>query len=154
LDDSANKRLVIPQAFLAVDAILDIYINITSGLVVYPKMILKRINEELPFMATENILMQCVKNGGDRQELHEIIREYSMQAGEQVKVHGNPNNLIELIKEDKRFSISVNELEVTLQPKNFIGRSSEQTVEFIDQHIQPILDQNKDILGYTSVMKV
>jgi adenylosuccinate lyase len=154
LDDSANKRLVIPQGFLAVDAVLNIYINVTSGLVVYPKMIEKRISEELPFMATENILMQCVKNGGDRQELHEVIREFSMMAGEQVKVHGKSNNLIDLIKADERFLISDDELSKTLKSENFIGRAAEQTSEFIEQVIQPILQQNADQLGYKVDMKV
>ncbi|MEA5003865.1 MAG: adenylosuccinate lyase, partial [Christensenella sp.] len=118
LDDSANKRLVIPQGFLALDAILNIYLNVTSGMVVYPKVIEKRINEELPFMATETILMDAVKRGGDRQELHEKIREYSMIAGRRVKEEGKSNNLIELIKEDAAFHMSAEEIDAIMDPKN------------------------------------
>ncbi len=154
LDDSANKRLVMPQSFLAVDAILGIYINVTQSLVVYEKMIEARLMSELPFMATENILMQCVKNGGDRQELHELIREYAMQAGEQVKVYGKPNNLIELIKNDKRFTVSGEELDRMLEPKNFIGRADKQTEEFIAEEVSPILQKHADLLGLSVDMKV
>jgi len=154
LDDSANKRLVMPQGFLAVDAILNIYINVTRGLVVYPKMIEKRIMSELPFMATENILMHCVKNGGDRQELHELIREYSMKAGEQVKVYGKDNNLISLIIEDNRFSITSEEIEDMLKPKNFVGRAPEQVAEFIEKEIDPILSRHEELLGVEAEMKV
>ena len=154
LDDSANKRLVMPQSFLAIDAILSIYMNVTQGLVVYEKMIKKRLGEELPFMATENILMQCVKNGGDRQELHELIREYSMKAGEQVKVFGQPNNLIDLIKEDERFTVSKDELDDMLMPEKFIGRADKQTEEFIEAEVIPILKKHTDLLGMTSEMKV
>ncbi len=154
LDDSANKRLVMPQSFLAIDAILDIYMNVTQGLVVYEKMIAKRLAEELPFMATENILMQCVKNGGDRQELHELIREYSMKAGEQVKVYGQPNNLIDLIKSDKRFTVDAQELDAMVDPKNFIGRADRQTEEFITEEVSPILKKHESLLGLSAELSV
>ena len=136
------------------DIILNIYINVTSGLVVYPKMIEKRIMGELPFMATENILMHCVKNGGDRQALHELIRDYSMMAGEQVKVYGKENNLIDLIKKDENFTISDSEIEKTLKPENFIGRSAEQVEEFIYDSIDPILKRHRKLIGYNADMKV
>src|SRR5690606_33224429 len=121
LDDSANKRLSIPQAFLAIDAILIIWNNVLDGMVVYPKIIEKRIKEELPFMATEYIIMEGVKNGGDRQELHELIREHSMEAARQVKMEGMPNDLVERILADERFNIDKEKLQQVLDPKNFIG---------------------------------
>ncbi len=141
LDDSANKRLVIPQGFLAMDAVLSIYLNVTSGMVVYPKVIEKRINEELPFMATETILMEAVKRGGDRQELHEKIREYSMQAGMRVKQEGLNNNLIDLIKEDGAFAMSAQEIDAIMDPKNFIGLADVQVEDFIGAEVEPVLSQ-------------
>ncbi len=139
LDDSANKRISVPEAFLAIDAILNIYINVASGLVVYPKVITKHVMDELPFMATENIMMEAVKRGGDRQELHELIRTHSMEAGKRVKVDGEKNDLIERIAGDARFGMTLEELNSVLEPKNYIGRSPEQVVEFIANEVTPIL---------------
>lgn len=154
LDDSANKRLSVPEAFLAVDAILDIYINVVDGLVVYPKVIRQRIMSELPFMATEIILMEGVKRGGDRQELHEKIRVHSMEAGKQVKIEGKPNDLIDRILKDESFKMTEEEIMSILEPENFIGRAPEQTEEFINEYIKPILDNNKDILGKKAELNV
>lgn len=154
LDDSANKRLSIPEAFLAVDAVLEIYMNVMDGLVVYPKVINQRIMSELPFMATEMILMEGVKRGGDRQELHEKIRVHSMEAGKQVKIEGKPNDLIERIIQDDSFKMSESEIMSILKPENFIGRSAEQVDEFINNYIQIILDNNSDILGKTVKLNV
>lgn len=154
LDDSANKRLSVPEAFLAVDAILDIYINVVDGLVVYPKVIRQRIMSELPFMATEIILMEGVKRGGDRQELHEKIRVHSMEAGKQVKIEGKPNDLIDRILKDESFKMTEEEIMSILEPENFIGRAPEQTEEFINEYIKPILDNNKDILGKKAELSV
>lgn len=139
LDDSANKRISVPEAFLAIDAILNIYINVASGLVVYPKVITKHVMDELPFMATENIMMEAVKRGGDRQELHELIRTHSMEAGKRVKVDGEKNDLIERIAGDARFGMTLEELNSVLEPKNYIGRSPEQVVEFLANEVTPIL---------------
>ncbi len=147
LDDSANKRISVPEAFLAVDAILNIYINISEGLVVYPKVIEQRILKELPFMATENILMQAVKKGGDRQELHEKIRVHSMAAAKVVKEEGKDNDLIERIVSDKSFNITKEEIEKVLKPINFVGRAPKQTEEFIEQYVNPVILQNKDEIG-------
>ena len=147
LDDSANKRISVAEAFLATDAILEIYINIVDGLVVYPEVIKKRIYSELPFMATENIMMQAVKKGGDRQELHEKIREYSMIAGANVKQKGLENNLIDLIAEDSSFMLDIDELKAIMKPESYIGRAPEQTQEFIENDIKPILEENKELLG-------
>ena len=147
LDDSANKRIVIAQAFLSVDAILNLYMNISENLVVYDKIIAKHIAAELPFMATENIIMECVKAGGDRQDLHERIRVLSMQASKNVKLNGKENNLIELVKNDKLFQAIWDKLDEILDPKNFIGRSSEQVEEFISQEIDPILSKHEQLLG-------
>lgn len=154
LDDSANKRLVIPQAFLAVDSILGIMINVTSGMVVYEKMIRRHVDQELPFMATENILMEAVKRGGDRQELHERIRVYSMEAGKRVKEEGLDNNLIELIRQDKEFRLSEAEIAELLDPVNFIGRAPEQVEEFLEGHVNPVLKSNADILDMEVELKV
>jgi len=143
LDDSANKRISLPEAFLAVDAILNIYNNIADGIVVYPKIIRKRILEELPFMATENILMEAVKRGGDRQVLHERIRVHSMEASKMVKEEGKPNDLIKRIADDPLFDISLEELDKVLAPENYIGRSKEQVEEFLSQHVLPVLKKNK-----------
>ncbi|HEY3378460.1 MAG TPA: adenylosuccinate lyase [Armatimonadota bacterium] len=138
LDDSANKRISIPEAFLSVDAILNLYMNVTGGLVVYPKVIAKHLDEELPFMATENIMMEAVKRGGDRQELHERIRVHSMEAGKQVKVEGKPNDLIERIANDAIFGLTMDDLRTVLEPNLYIGRSPEQVVEFIEEYIAPL----------------
>ena len=147
LDDSANKRIVIAQAFLAVDAVLNLYMNISENLVVYEKVIAKHIAAELPFMATENIMMECVKAGGNRQELHERIRVLSMQAARNVKEEGKDNNLIELIRQDEMFKPVRDRLEGILDAKNFIGRSPEQVEEFISAEIDPILQAHADELG-------
>lgn len=154
LDDSANKRISIPEAFLAVDGILDLYLNVVDGLVVYPKVIEKHLMQELPFMATENIMMDAVKAGGDRQELHEKIRTLSMEAGRNVKEKGQENNLLELIAADPSFKMSLNELRASMDPKKYIGRSKEQTEEFILDVIQPILDFNQNDLGLKAEIKV
>lgn len=154
LDDSANKRLSVPEAFLAVDGILDLYLNVVDGLVVYPKVIEKRLMSELPFMATENIMMDAVKAGGDRQELHEKIRTLSMQAGKNVKEEGLDNNLLELIAADPAFNMTLEELQKTMDPKKYTGRSEEQVEEFIGEVIQPILEENKDLLGLTAEINV
>ena len=139
LDDSANKRLSVAEGFLAVDAILNIYMNVASGLVVYPKVIHNRIMSELPFMATENILMDAVKAGGDRQELHELIREHSMEAGKVVKEHGGENDLIERIIADPAFNLSREDIEGILKPENYIGRCESQVTEFIAEYVDPAL---------------
>ncbi|MGL4976688.1 MAG: adenylosuccinate lyase [Cetobacterium sp.] len=154
LDDSANKRLALPQAFLAVDAMLIIWKNILEGLVVYPKMIEKHIMAELPFMATEYIIMEGVKKGGDRQELHELIRVHSMEAGKQVKVEGLENDLIERIINDPLFDIDRDKLMKILDPKNFIGFASEQVVDFLEVEVNPILEKNKELLGMDTDLKV
>ena len=154
LDDSANKRLSLPQAFLAVDAILIIWNNIMEGLVVYDKIIEKHIMSELPFMATEYIIMECVKAGGDRQELHERIRVHSMEAGKQVKVEGKDNDLIDRIVNDDYFKLDKAKLLSILEPKNFIGFAPEQTEKFIDIEIKPILEKYKNLLGMDSELKV
>jgi len=154
LDDSANKRLSIPEGFLSIDGILDLYLNVVDGLVVYPKVIEKRLLSELPFMATENILMEAVKHGGDRQELHERIRELSMEAGKRVKVEGKDNNLLELISADPVFNLSEDKLKEAMNPKLYVGRSSEQVVEFIDEYISPILEKFSADLGEKPDIKV
>ena len=146
LDDSANKRIAIPEAFLACDAILNIYINVSGGLVVYPKVIERRLMEELPFMATENIMMDAVKNGGDRQELHERIRELSMEAAAVVKQQGGKNDLIERIAKEPMFGMSLEDLQKVLEPKNFVGRAPQQVEEYITEQVKPVLDENKDSL--------
>lgn len=154
LDDSANKRLSIPQAFLAVDAILNIYSNIATNMVVYDKMIAKRVNSELPFMATERILMAAVQKGGDRQELHERIREHSMEAGKQVKVEGKENDLLERIKNDNAFASVKDSLENIVDSKLFIGRCEKQVDEFIAHSVAPVLDKYEDLLGDEGIVKV
>lgn len=154
LDDSANKRLSLPQAFLAIDAILIIWKNVLDGLVVYPKMIEKRIMSELPFMSTEYIIMECVKNGGDRQELHERIRVHSMEAGKMVKIEGKENDLIERILNDKYFNLDKERLLEILSPKNFIGFASEQTEEFVNIEVKPILEKYRDKLGMEAALRV
>ena len=154
LDDSANKRLSIPEGFLAIDGILDRYLNVVDGLVVYPKVIEKRLMAELPFMATENIMMDAVKAGGDRQELHEKIRQLSMEAGKNVKVNGLDNNLLELIAADPAFNMSLEDLKASMDPTKYTGCAKMQVEEFINNEIQPVLDENKDLLGLTAEINV
>lgn len=154
LDDSANRRIVNAQAFLALDGILNIYLNVSENLVVYEKVIAKHIAAELPFMATENIMMECVKAGGNRQDLHERIRVLSMQAGKNVKENGKENNLIELIKSDKIFSAVHGKIDEILDAKKFIGRAPSQVVEFIEAEVKPILEENNHILGQKGDVKV
>lgn len=154
LDDSANKRLSVPEGFLAIDGILDLCLNVVDGLVVYPKVIEKRLMAELPFMATENIMMDAVKMGGDRQELHERIRELSMEAGRQVKVEGKENNLLDLIAEDPMFNLTREELEKTMDPTKYVGRCPQQVVEFVEECISPILEEYRDEVGKTAQINV
>jgi adenylosuccinate lyase len=154
LDDSANKRISIPEAFLAVDSILNLYHNVASGLVVYERMIERHIQQELPFMATENILMEAVKRGGDRQDLHEKIRRYSMEAGRNVKEFGKENNLIELISNDPSFKLSKEEIEAILNPKKFVGRAPYQVQEYYDEYVKPILEKYKDELNFESQVDI
>ena len=154
LDDSANKRLSVPEGFLAIDGILDLCLNVVDGLVVYPKVIEKHMMAELPFMATENIMMDAVKAGGDRQELHERIRELSMEAGKTVKVEGKDNNLLELIAADPAFNLSLEDLQRSMDPKKYIGRAKEQTERFVNTVVQPILDSHKELLGVKAEINV
>ena len=154
LDDSANKRLSIPEGFLAVDGILDLCLNVVDGLVVYPKVIHKRLMAELPFMATENILMDAVKAGGDRQELHERIRELSMEAAKNVKAEGKENNLLELIAADPSFSLTMEELEDAMDPAKYVGCAPHQVDVFLEQVVNPILEENRDLLGMTAEIHV
>lgn len=154
LDDSANKRLSIPEGFLAIDGILDLCLNVVDGLVVYPKVIEKRLMSELPFMATENIMMDAVKAGGDRQELHEKIRELSMEAGRNVKVEGRENNLLELIAADPAFNLTYEDLQKTMEPSRYVGRSKEQTETFIQKTVKPVLDSHSEMLGIKAEIHV
>ena len=154
LDDSANKRLSIPEGFLAIDGILDLCLNVVDGLVVYPKVIEKHMMAELPFMATENIMMDAVKAGGDRQELHERIRELSMEAGRTGKVEGKDNDLLERIAADPAFNLTIEELRKSMEPSRYVGRAKEQTVTFIEKTVQPVLDAHKDMLGMTAEINV
>jgi adenylosuccinate lyase len=154
LDDSANKRIAVAEGFLGVDAILNIMLNVTAGLVVYPKVIRKRVMAELPFMASENIMMDAVKRGGDRQALHERIREHAMAAGKRVKEEGLDNDLIERIASDPMFGISADEIGEILVPEKYTGRSAQQVREYINEYINPLLDANKDILGETAQINV
>ena len=154
LDDSANKRLSVPEGFLAIDGILDLYLNVVDGLVVYPKVIEAHLMRELPFMATENIMMDAVKAGGDRQELHERIRELSMEAGKNVKEKGLDNNLLELIASDDAFNLSLEDLQKTMDPSKYVGRSKEQVEAFLKNVIRPILDENKELLGVKAEINV
>ena len=154
LDDSANKRLSIPEGFLAIDGILDLCLNVTDGLKVYPKVIEKHLMAELPFMATENIMMDAVKAGGDRQELHERIRELSMEAGRNVKEEGKDNNLLELIAADPAFNLTLNELKQSMHPSRYIGRSKEQVERFLQTVVNPVLEANKELLGMTAEINV
>ena len=154
LDDSANKRLSIPEGFLAIDGILDLCLNVVDGLVVYPKVIEKRLMSELPFMATENIMMDAVKKGGNRQELHERIRELSMEAGKNVKVEGKDNNLLELIAADPTFNMTLEELQKTMDPSKYVGRSKEQVDNFLTNVIRPVLEENQELLGLSVEINV
>ena len=154
LDDSANKRLSIPEGFLAIDGILDLCLNVVDGLVVYPKVIRKHMMAVLPYMATENIMMDAVKAGGDRQELHERIRELSMEAGKNVKVNGEENNLLELIAADPAFGLSLEDLKKTMEPSRYVGRAPEQVDAFLGQVVKPILEKYSDILGEKAEINV
>ena len=154
LDDSANKRISVPEAFLAVDAILSLYINVVDGLVVYDKVIYQQFMREIPFMATENIMMDAVKRGGDRQELHEKIRVYSMEAGKRVKAEGLDNNLTELIANDPAFGMTKEEIDAVLKPENFVGRAPAQVSDFLSENVKPIIEANKDLLGVTVEINV
>ncbi|MCQ2499053.1 MAG: adenylosuccinate lyase [Lachnospiraceae bacterium] len=154
LDDSANKRISISEGFLAIDGILDLCLNVADGLVVNEKVIEKRLRSELPFMATENIMMDAVKNGGNRQELHEVIRELSMEAGVNIKQKGLDNNLLELIADSDAFDLTLEELEGYMIPANYVGRSVEQVDMFIEKDVKPIREANKDILGITAQINV
>ena len=154
LDDSANKRLSVPEGFLAIDGILDLCLNVVDGLVVYPKVIEKRLRSELPFMATENIMMDAVKAGGDRQELHERIRELSMKAGRNVKVEGKDNNLLELIAADPAFNMTLEDLQKTMDPAKYTGRAAVQVDNFLKKVVNPVLEANKELLGMTAEINV
>lgn len=154
LDDSANKRLSVPEGFLAIDGILDLCLNVTDGLKVYPKVIEKHLMAELPFMATENIMMDAVKAGGDRQELHEKIRELSMEAGRTVKEEGGDNNLLELIAADPAFNLSLEELQRSMDPSRYVGRSKEQVERFLAEVVNPVLDRNRELLGVKAEINV
>ena len=146
LDDSANKRISVPEAFLCIDAVLILYRNVVDGLVVYPKVIEQHLMNELPFMATENIMMDAVKKGGDRQDLHERIRQHSMEAGKTVKMEGKKNDLLERIAADPMFGLTIEELNAIMEPKNFVGRAPEQTEEFVNGYVKPVLEENKELL--------
>ncbi len=154
LDDSANKRLSVPEAFLAVDGILDLYLNVSSGLVVYDKVIHKHLMAELPFMATENIMMDAAKAGGDRQVLHERIRELSMEAGRHVKEEGRDNDLLELIAADDLFPMTLDELKSTMDPSRYVGRAPAQVSEYLEEVVKPVLDANRDDLGMEAEINV
>ena len=154
LDDSANKRLSIPEGFLAIDGILDLYLNVVDGLVVYPKVIESHLLRELPFMATENIMMDAVKAGGDRQELHEKIRQHSMEAGRAVKEEGKENDLLMRIAADPAFGMTMDQLQEIMKPENFTGRAKEQTEEYIRDVVRPVLDSNREILGLSAEINV
>ena len=154
LDDSANKRIAVAEAFLALDGVLNLYMNIAEGMVVYDKVIAARVQSELPFMATENIMMESVKRGGDRQELHERIRVHSMAAAQRVKGEGLNNDLIERIMSDDNFNLSSQEIEEIMDPNKFVGRAPGQVVEFIEEYVKPILESNKEALGIHSEINV
>ena len=154
LDDSANKRLSVAEGFLATDGILDLCLNVVDGLMVYPKVIEKRLRSELPFMATENIMMDAVKNGGNRQELHEKIRQLSMEAGKTVKVEGKENNLLELIAADDEFPMTLEELESTMDPSRYVGCAPHQVERYVSEVVQPVLDANRDLLGVKAEINV
>ena len=154
LDDSANKRIAVAEAFLGVDAILNIMMNVTDGLVVYDKVIRQRVMNELPFMATENIMMDAVKKGGNRQELHEKLRTHSLAAARVVKEEGGKNDLIERVCADPSFGLALQEVEAVLKPENFVGRAPKQVEEFLSAVIRPLLLQNKELLGEKAELSV
>ena len=154
LDDSANKRISVPEAFLAVDAILSLYINVVDGLVVYDKVINQQFMREIPFMATENIMMDAVKEGGNRQELHEKIRQLSMQAGKTVKEEGKDNNLVDLIAADPAFGLTKEQIEANLKPELYVGRAPRQVEVFLRDVVRPVLDAHKEELGVTAEINV
>lgn len=154
LDDSANRRISIPEAFLAVDGILSVYINVISGGTLYPKVMEKHLMEELPFMATENILMHGVQQGGDRQELHELIRQYSVEVAKNVKMYGRENNLMELIKADERFKLTKEDADALCDPMKFVGLAPEQTEEYLNNTVYPLLRENADLLGVNAEVNV
>ena len=154
LDDSANKRIAVAEGFLATDGILDIMLNVTADLVVYPKVIAARVMKELPFMATENIMMQAVKKGGDRQELHEKLRVHSQAAARVVKEEGGENDLVDRVAADPAFGLTREEILAEMDPKAFTGRAPQQVEEFLAEYIQPVLDGNKEILGEKVELKV
>ncbi|MCM1489048.1 MAG: adenylosuccinate lyase, partial [Firmicutes bacterium] len=154
LDDSANKRIAVAEAFLATDAILNIMINVTDGLVVYEKSVRARVMKELPFMATENIMMRAVEKGGNRQELHEALRRHSIAAARIVKEEGGENDLVDRIAADPEFKISKEEIIAVLKPENFIGRCPAQVDRFIEECVRPVLEANKDILGEKAQLSV
>ena len=154
LDDSANKRISIPEGFLATDGILDLLLNVVDGLVVYDKVIEKRLMSELPFMATENIMMDAVKAGGNRQELHEKIRTLSMEAGKNVKEYGKDNNLLELIDADDEFPMGLEELKASMEPAKYTGRAASQVEEFMEEFVNPVLQKNKGLLGVKAEINV
>lgn len=154
LDDSANKRLSVAEGFLALDGVLNLYMNIAENMVVYDKVIASHVQRELPFMATENIMMEAVKRGKDRQELHENIRVHSMAAAQRVKGEGLDNDLIERIINDDSFGLTRDEILGVIDPAKFVGRAPSQVVEFIDEYINPIIEENKDALKITSEITV
>lgn len=154
LDDSANRRLSIPEAFLATDAVLTLTINVVSGGIIYPKVMEKHLNEELPFIATENILMDAVSRGGDRQDLHEAIRQYSQKAAAHVKLEGKDNDLLDMLLEDKRFGLTKENLKDILDVRRFIGCAPRQTEEFINKFAKPVIEKNKDLLGLRAEINV
>ncbi|AKN29494.1 adenylosuccinate lyase [Clostridium carboxidivorans P7] len=154
LDDSANKRISVAEAFLALDGVLNLYMNVSSNMVVYPKVIESHVKKELPFMATENIIMESVKKGGDRQELHERIRQHSMEAAKMVKVEGKDNDLIERIINDPFFNMTSEEILSLIDPVKFVGRAPGQVVDFVQEQIKPILEKNKDLLGEEAEINV
>ena len=154
LDDSANKRIAMAEGFLAADAVLNILLNVSDGLVVYPKVVRARVMAELPFMASENIMMKAVKKGGDRQELHEAIRQHSMAAAEQVKIYGKENDLLQRIADDTRFGTNLEQLNAILNPSLFVGRAPQQTREFLQEMVNPLLEKNKNLIGVSDTLTV
>lgn len=154
LDDSANKRIAVPEAFLAVDAILSLYINIITGGTIYPKVAEKHLNEELPYMATENILMHCVQKGGDRQELHEAIREHSVAVTKEIKLNGSNNNLLERILADSRFNLTKEELDGIVDPRKFTGCATMQTEDYLNNYVKPALEKRSELLGIDATVTV
>ena len=154
LDDSANRRISIPEAFLAVDSILSLYINVITNGTVYPKMMERHLKEELPFIATENILMDCAKRGADRQDMHEAIRQYSVDVAKRIKLNGEDNNLLELMLNDPRFMLTQEDLDRVLDVHKFVGRAPEQTAEFLEECVSPVLEREKALLGVDVTISV